>query len=138
LPIRAEGQFRGVIGLLDMKAHVWDETSRGGEWQTRDIPAELQADAEKWRHQLVDVVCQHDEVVLEKYVSEEEITGADLRRARRNGTITNDFVPILCGTAFKNKGVQPLLDAVVDYLPSPLDVPPVTGTDLKGLEELER
>src|SRR2546425_4245157 len=138
LPIGAEGLFRGVIDLLDMKAHVWDETSRGEEWQTLDIPAELQADAEKWRHQLVDVVSQHDEVVLEKYVSEEEITGADLRRALRNGTIANDFVPILCGTAFKNKGVQPLLDAVVDYLPSPLDVPPVTGTDLKGLEELER
>jgi elongation factor G len=138
LPIGAEGLFRGVIDLLDMKAHVWDETSRGEEWQTLPVPAELQADAEEWRHQLVDVVSQHDEIVLEKYVGDEEITGADLRRALRIGTIANDFVPILCGTAFKNKGVQPLLDAVVDYLPSPLDVPPVTGTDVKGLEELER
>ena len=138
LPIGAEGLFRGVIDLLDMKAHVWDETSRGEEWQTLPVPAELQAEAEAWRHQLVDVVSQHDELVLEKYVGDEEITGADLRRALRIGTIANDFVPILCGTAFKNKGVQPLLDAVVDYLPSPLDVPPVTGTDVKGLEELER
>jgi elongation factor G len=139
LPIGAEGLFRGVIDLLDMKAHVWDETTKGGEeWQTIEIPAEFAADAEHWRHQLVDVVSQHDEVVLEKYVGEEEITGADLRRALRTGTIANDFVPVLCGTAFKNKGVQPLLDAVVDYLPSPLDVPPVTGTDLKGLEEIAR
>jgi elongation factor G len=139
LPIGAEGLFKGVIDLLDMKAHVWDETTKGGEdWQTLDIPAELLADAEHWRHQLVDVVSKHDEVVLEKYVGEEEITGADLRRALRAGTIANDFVPVLCGTAFKNKGVQPLLDAVVDYLPSPLDVPPVTGTDLKGLEEIAR
>ena len=138
LPIGAEGLFRGVIDLLEMKAHVWDETSRGEDWQTTEIPAELADEAAEWRHQLIDVVSQHDEVVLEKYVGEEEITGADLRRALRNGTIANDFVPILCGTAFKNKGVQPLLDAVVDYLPSPLDVPPVMGTDLKGIEELER
>src|SRR5205085_273499 len=124
---------------LEIRAHVGDEPSKGGEeWQTIEIPADFAADAAHWRHQLVDVVSKHDEVVLEKYVGDEEITAADLRRALRNGTIANDFVPVLCGTAFKNKGVQPLLDAVVDYLPSPLDVPPVTGTDLKGLEELER
>src|SRR2546423_4738980 len=139
LPIGAEGLFRGVIDLLEMRAHVWEESSKGGEeWQTLEIPAELLADAEHWRHQLVDVVSKHDENVLEKYVGEEEITATDLRRALRTGTIANDFVPVLCGTAFKNKGVQPLLDAVVDYLPSPLDVPPVMGTDLKGIEELER
>ena len=139
LPIGAEGLFRGVIDLLEMKAHVWDETTKGGEeWQTIAIPDDLQAEAAEWRHQLVDVVSQHDEVVLERYVGEEEITASDLRRALRNGTIANDFVPVLCGTAFKNKGVQPLLDAVVDYLPSPLDVPPVTGMDLKGLEEIQR
>ncbi len=103
-----------------MKAHVWDATSRGEEWQTLDIPAELQADADHGRHELVDVVSQHDEVVLEKYVGEEEITAADLRRALRNGTIANHSCPS-CGTAFKNKGVQPLLDAVIDYLPSPLE-----------------
>src|SRR5207253_371828 len=131
--------FTGVIDLLEMKAHVWDDTSTGGEeWQTVETPAELVGAAEHWRHQLVDVVSQHDEVVLEKYVGEEEITAADLRRALRIGTIANDFVPVMCGTAFKNKGVQPLLDAVVDYLPSPLDVPPVMGTDVKGIEELER
>src|SRR4051794_37130379 len=139
LPIGAEGLFKGVIDLLEMKAHVWDDTSKGGEeWQSIEIPAELRAEADDWRHQLVDVVSKHDEVVLEKYVGEEEITATDLRRALRNGTIANDFVPVLCGTAFKNKGVQPLLDAVVDYLPSPIDVPPVTGTDLKGLEEIAR
>src|SRR4029079_14946910 len=121
LPIGAEGLFRGVIDLLELKAHVWDETSRGEEWQTLDSPEEFEADAEQWRHELVDVLSQHDEVVLEKYVGEEEITAADLRRAPRNGTTAKDFLPALGGTAFKNKGVQPLLDAVVDYLPSPLD-----------------
>ena len=93
---------------------------------------------EQWRHQLVDVVSQHDENVLEKYVGDEEITADDLRKGLRHATIEAGTVPILCGTAFKNKGVQPLLDAVVDYLPSPLDVPPVDGTDVKGEEALVR
>ncbi|MGH8992684.1 MAG: elongation factor G, partial [Acidimicrobiia bacterium] len=137
LPIGAEGLFRGVIDLLNLKALVWEE-GMGERWESTDIPADLLDEAVHWRHQLVDVVSHHDEVVLEKYVGEEEITADDLRHALRNGTIANQIVPVLCGSAFKNKGVQPLLDAVIDYLPSPLEVPPVGGTDVKGLEELER
>ncbi len=137
LPIGAESGFRGVVDLLRMKAFIWDD-GMGEEFETVDIPAELVDEAEQWRHQLVDVVSQHDENVLEKYVGEEEITADDLRKGLRHATISAGVVPILCGTAFKNKGVQPLLDAVVDYLPSPLDVPPVDGTDVKGETELVR
>src|SRR6478672_1551064 len=137
LPIGAESEFRGVVDLLQMKALVWDD-GMGEEYQTVDIPADMVDDAETWRHELIDVVSQHDENILEKYVGEEEITADDLRKGLRHATIEAGTVPILCGTAFKNKGVQPLLDAVVDYLPSPLDVPPVDGTDVKGEKELVR
>jgi elongation factor G len=137
LPIGAESEFRGVVDLLQMKALVWDD-GMGEEFEVIDIPDDLQLDAEQWRHQLVDVVSQHDENVLEKYVGDEEITADDLRKGLRHATIEAGVVPILCGTAFKNKGVQPLLDAVVDYMPSPLEVPPVDGTDVKGEEQLVR
>ena len=137
LPIGAESEFQGVVDLLSMKALVWDD-GMGESYETVDIPAALADDAETWRHQLVDVISQYDENVLEKYVSEEEITADDLRVAVRSATISGDVVPVLCGTAFKNKGVQPLLDAVVDYLPSPVDLPPVEGLDVKLEHELER
>ncbi len=137
LPIGAESEFQGVVDLLAMKALVWDD-GMGESFETVDIPAQLADDAEHWRHQLIDVVSQYDENVLEKYVSEEEITADDLRAAIRAATVSGDVVPVLCGTAFKNKGVQPLLDAVVDYLPSPLDIPAVAGTDVKLEGELER
>ena len=127
LPIGAESEFLGVIDLLEMKALVWED-GMGESYETVDIPAELQADAETWRHELVDVVSQFDENVLEKYVGDEEITAEDLRHAVRSATVAGEVVPVLCGTAFKNKGVQPLLDAVVDYLPSPVDVAAITGT----------
>ena len=137
LPIGAESEFRGVLDLLEMKALVWDD-GMGEEFETIDIPAEHADAAEAARHDMVDVLSQFDEEILEKYVGDEEITAADLRRALRASTIAGDVVPVLCGTAFKNKGVQPLLDAVVDYLPSPLDVPPVDGTDVKGDEVIHR
>ena len=137
LPIGAESEFRGVIDLLTMKALVWDD-GMGEEYEVVDIPADLVDDADTWRHELVDVVSQFDEVVLEKYVGEEEITGDDLRTAIRSATIAGDIVPILCGTAFKNKGVQPLLDAVVDYLPSPVDIPAITGSNVKTEEPMTR
>src|SRR5205823_10963861 len=98
----------------------------------------LQAQAAEYRHQLVDVLSTFDENILEKYVGDQEITADDLRKALRAGTIANHVVPVLCGSAFKNKGVQPMLDAVVDFLPSPVDLPPITGIDIKGIEELER
>ncbi len=109
-----------------MRALVWED-GMGESYDQIEIPADLRADAEHWRHELVDVVSQFDENVLEKYVGDEEITADDLRQAVRSATIAGDVVPVLCGTAFKNKGVQPLLDAVVDYLPSPVDVAAITG-----------
>ncbi|MEX2267934.1 MAG: GTP-binding protein, partial [Acidimicrobiia bacterium] len=137
LPIGAEGSFRGVIDLLEMKAIVWAD-GMGETYEVEDIPGDLVANAEHWRHELVDVVSHHDETVLEKYVGEEEITAEDLRRGLRDAAINASVVPVLCGTAFKNKGVQPLLDAVVDYLPSPLDIAAIVGTDLKSEEPVER
>jgi len=137
LPIGSESNFRGVIDLLAMKALVWDD-GMGEDWRTVDIPEDMAADADQWRHELLDVVSQFDDTVLEKYLGDEEITTEDLRRALRSATIANQCVPVLCGTAFKNKGVQPLLDAIVEYLPSPVDIPAVRGTDTKGIDELER
>jgi len=137
IPIGAEGNFRGMVDLLGMKALVWEE-GMGEKWEVTDIPDDLVADAEHWRHELVDVVSHYSDTVMEKYVEDQEITADDLRSAVRSATLANDIVPVLCGSAFKNKGVQPLLDAVVDFLPSPLDLPPVTGMDVKGIEELER
>jgi elongation factor G len=137
IPIGAEGHFRGMIDLLNMKALVWDE-GMGESWRDEAIPADMQEAADHWRHQLVDVLSNTDDDIMEKYVGDEEITTDDLRKALRRATIANQVVPVICGSAFKNKGVQPLLDAVVDYLPSPIDLPPVKGLDLKGIEELER
>jgi len=137
IPIGAEGHFRGMIDLLTMKALVWDE-GMGEIWRDEDVPVELAGQAAEWRHQLVDVLSDSDDAIMEKYVGDEEITADDLKGALRRATIANQVVPVICGSAFKNKGVQPLLDAVVDYLPSPIDLPPVKGLDLKGIEELER
>jgi elongation factor G len=140
IPIGAEGHFRGVVDLVEMHALVWsDEEGKAGEiFNTTEIPAELADEAEAYRHELIDVLSAFDENILEKYVGEEEITAEDLRAALRHGTIAGEINPILCGSAFKNKGVQPMLDAVVDYLPAPTDLPPVKGLDTKGIEELER
>jgi elongation factor G len=137
LPIGAEGHFRGCIDLIGQKALVWEE-GMGERWSVEDIPADLAAAAAAAHEDLIDVVSEFDDVVMEKYVGEEDISAEDLRRALRQGTIDNMVVPVLCGSAFKNKGVQPMLDAVVDFLPSPLDVPPTAGMDVKGIEELER
>ncbi|HWW44288.1 MAG TPA: GTP-binding protein, partial [Acidimicrobiia bacterium] len=137
LPVGAESGYRGVVDLLQMRALLWDD-GMGETFDTVEIPDELAADADKWRHALIDVVSQFDETVLEKYVTEEEITAEDLRRAIRAATLSGEVVPVLCGSAFKNKAVQPLLDAVVDYLPSPVDVPPIVGTDVKSGEPAER
>jgi elongation factor G len=140
LPIGAESEFQGVIDLLGMKALVWPEEQgeMGEKFDVVDIPEKLKADAEHWRHELVDVVSQFDENVLEKYVGDEEITAEDLRAGVRAATLSGSVVPVLCGTAFKNKGVQPLLDAVVDYLPSPLDIAAIEGVDVKTGEPIQR
>ena len=127
LPIGAEGGFRGVVDLLGQRALVWGE-GMGEHWEEVDIPESLVAEAEDARHQLVDVLSNYDDTIMEKFLADEEITADDLRRALRTATLANEVVPVLCGSAFKNKGVQPMLDAVVDYLPSPLDLPPTIGT----------
>jgi elongation factor G len=137
LPIGSESEFQGVIDLLEMKALVWDN-EMGEEWEVRDIPEAMATEAEDARHQLVDVVSNFDDVIMEKYLSEEHITADDLRRALRTATLAAAVVPVLCGSAFKNKGVQPMLDAVIDYLPSPLDLPPTEGIRPNHPEELEQ
>ncbi len=126
LPIGAEADFRGVIDLVERKALVWDE-GMGEKWDEAEVPDHMAAEVEDAHHQLVDVLSNFDDGIMEKYLAEEEILPSDLRRALRNGTLASQVVPVLCGSAFKNKGVQPMLDAVVDYLPSPLDLPPNTG-----------
>jgi elongation factor G len=136
LPIGAEAGFRGVVDLLSNRALVWDE-GMGEQWQEEAVPEGLVAQAEDARHQLVDVLSNYDDTIMEKFLADEEITAGDLRRALRTATLANEVVPVLCGSAFKNKGVQPMLDAVVDYLPSPLDLPPTVGTRPGRDEETE-
>jgi elongation factor G len=139
LPIGSESEFKGVIDLINMRALVWnDEAAKGEKYDIEEIPASLLDEAETYRHNLIDTLSNFDDNITEKYLGEEEITAADLITALRRATIAGQVVPILCGSAFKNKGVQPMLDAVVAYLPSPVDIPPTRGTDVKGVEELER
>ncbi len=140
LPIGAEGSFRGVIDLLEMRAIVWPLTddSEGAKFEVVDIPDELRAAADAARAELLETVAHVDDALLEKYLADEEITAAEIQDALRVGTLKFEFVPVLCGSAFKNKGVQPMLDAVVDYLPSPVDLPPTQGTDVKGEDTVER
>jgi elongation factor G len=137
LPIGAESEFKGVVDLIEMNALLYDDVL-GEEFHVGDIPAELADSAAHWRHELVEALSTFDDAITEKFLTDTEITPADLKRALRVGTLATKVVPILCGSAFKNKGVQPMLDAVIDFLPSPLDIPPTTGTDLKGLDEVER
>jgi elongation factor G len=136
LPVGVEGGYQGVIDLLAMQALLWDE-EMGEKWRIEEVPEALAAEAADARHQLVDVLSNYDDTIMEKYVGDQDITADDLRRGLRRATIANEVVPVLCGSAFKNKAVQPLLDAVVEYLPSPLDVPPAIGTSMKG-EPIER
>ncbi|RZT32506.1 elongation factor G [Cupriavidus agavae] len=139
VPIGAEDGFQGVVDLLEMKAIVWDEASQGVKFEYQDIPAELQATAEEWREKMVESAAEASEELMEKYLGGEELTRAEIVKALRDRTIACEIQPMLCGTAFKNKGVQRMLDAVIDFLPSPVDIPPVTGTDERDDEKkLER
>ncbi|MDP7445143.1 MAG: elongation factor G [Candidatus Poseidoniia archaeon] len=127
LPIGAGELFAGLIDLIRMKAIIYNESTLGAHFDFTDIPDDLMAEAEKARHYLVEEAATFDEHLLEKYLAEEEITADEIKNAIRRGCIENAFVPVLCGSAFKNKGIQRLLDAVVDYLPSPIDIPEVIG-----------
>ena len=138
LPIGAEADFAGIIDLVTMKALVWEGEDLGASWNEVEIPDDLKSQADEYRAELVDLLAEFDENILEKFVGEEEITIEDLKTAIRQGTLSGDCVPILTGTAFKNKGVQPLLDSVVEYLPSPLDLPPVEGVEPRSEEVTKR
>ena len=127
LPIGAGDIFTGIIDLTSMKAILYNESSLGAHFEIGDIPSDMLEEAEKWRHHLIEETASYDEDLLEKYLAEEEITENELKTAIRKGCLDNTFVPTLCGSAFKNKGVQRLLDAVVDFLPSPLDIGEISG-----------
>jgi elongation factor G len=127
LPLGVEQDFTGVIDLVEMKARVWPDKGMGEEWEDREIPESDRARAEEWRHRLFEQLADHDAELMEKYVHEQEPTLDELRRAVRAATLAAQGTPVLCGSAFKNKAIQPLLDAIVAYLPSPVDVPPVSG-----------
>jgi len=138
IPIGQEDAHRGVVDLVEMKAIVYKD-DLGQDFEVTDVPAELAEQAQEYHHQLIDAVSNFDDEVLEAYLTDENSVTADmLRRAIRAGTLADEITPVLLGSAFKNKGVQPLLDAVIDYLPSPLDVPAIQGTDPKTDGELER
>ena len=139
LPIGAESDFKGLIVLLEMKAYIYDEEDRLGQHiSVEDIPADMQEKAEEYRMEMIEHIVETDEELMEKYLNEEELTIDELKRGIRKGTIDNTIVPVVCGTSYKNKGVQKLLDAIVDYMPSPLDVPAITGINPKTEEEEER
>jgi elongation factor G len=138
LPVGQEEHFRGVLDLVEMQGVVWED-DLGTKVATIEIPEGLREQAEEYHHQLIDAVAEHDEELLETYLLDEaSVTPEMIRRALRKATLAIAITPVLCGSAFKNKGVQPLLDAVVDYLPSPLDVPPVHGIDPRTGKELSR
>ncbi|MDH3471072.1 MAG: elongation factor G [Acidimicrobiia bacterium] len=134
IPIGAEGDFVGVVDLVEMKAHIW-AADDGSVWNTVEIPAEMMDSANEWRGKMIEACADVDDKLLEKYLEELDITPDEVRSAVRAATLQQVFVPVLCGSAFKNKGVQPLLDAVIDYLPSPVDLPPIQGFSPKNHDE---
>ena len=138
LPIGAENKFAGVVDLIKMKAVVWDEETLGAKFHEEDVPADLADRAIEFREKLIELAVEQDEAAMEAYLEGNEPDEATLKKLIRKGTCENAFVPIFCGSAFKNKGVQPLLDGVVDYLPSPIDVPPIKGIDVKSGDETVR
>ncbi|MGE8588819.1 MAG: GTP-binding protein, partial [Alcaligenes sp.] len=137
LPVGAEDHFEGVIDLVKMKAIIWDDASQGVKFQYVDIPAAMQDEAQKWHDKMVEKAAEANETLLEKYLSGETLTEDEIKQGLRARTIANEIVPMLCGSAFKNKGVQAMLDAVIDYMPSPLDVPAIKGHDERD-GEIER
>ena len=127
LPIGAEENFRGVVDLLKMKAILWDDETQGMRYEEADIPDDMQADCAEWREKLVEAAAEGDEELLEKFLNDGDLTIEEIRRGIRARTLANQIVPVLCGSAFKNKGVQAMLDAVIEYMPSPIDVPSIRG-----------
>jgi elongation factor G len=132
IPIGAEEKFEGVIDLLRMKAIYWDEGTQGTKFELRDVPGALQAEAKEWREKMVEAAAEADEELMNKYLEAGELSEDEVKRGLRLRTIASEIVPMLCGSAFKNKGVQAMLDAIVDYMPAPTDIPPVKGETVKG------
>ncbi len=138
LPVGDEEKFDGIIHLVEMKRYRWLDDSLGAKFEIEEIPADMREKADKYRKELVEAVAEFDDDVMQKYLDGKEITEEELKTCIRKGTISNKFNPVFCGSAFKNKGVQPLLDAVINYLPSPLDIPPVKGHNADTGEEETR
>ncbi|MFO3150068.1 elongation factor G, partial [Legionella pneumophila serogroup 1] len=137
LPIGAEEEFKGVIDLIKMKAIHWDEENKGMTFKYVDIPADLKATCEEYRAHIIEAAAEYSEELMEKYLEGEEFTEVEIKKALRHLTITNKVVPVFCGSAFKNKGVQAVLDGVIEYLPSPTDIPDIQGVDEHG-DEIHR
>jgi len=129
VPIGAEENFKGVVDLVRMKAIYWDDASQGMKFQLEDVPAELADVCEEWREKMIEAAAEANEDLMNRYLEGGELSIEDIKYGIRQRTIAGEIVPMLCGTAFKNKGVQAMLDAVIDFLPSPVDIPPVKGTD---------
>ncbi|HYL26129.1 MAG TPA: elongation factor G [Burkholderiales bacterium] len=138
LPIGAEDKFAGVIDLVSMQGIYWDEASQGMKFERREIPAELIDQAKEWREKMVEAAAEANEELMNKYLETGKLSVEELKKGLRVRTINNEIVPMLCGSAFKNKGVQAMLDAVIDYLPSPIDIPPVKGENEKGEPEVRK
>src|ERR1700674_3410637 len=139
LPIGSEEKFTGVIDLVENRALVWDEDRLGANYRVEEIPADLKESARGWREKMIETLADHDERIMEMFLEgKEEPSPEQIRTAARRATLNIEAIPVLMGSAFRNKGVQPMLDAVVDYLPSPLDVPPMMGVDPKGNEVLRK
>ena len=134
VPIGAEDNFKGVVDLIKMKAIIWDDASHGMKFEYQDIPAELQDTAKEWREKMVEAAAEANEELMNKYLEEGALSEEDIKKGLRIRTIATEIQPMMCGTAFKNKGVQRMLDAVIDFLPSPADIPPVAGHDLDDNE----
>jgi len=137
LPIGAEDKFEGVVDLVRMRAIYWDDSSQGTKFELRDIPAHLADEAAEWREKMLETAAEANEELMHKYLDEGDLSVEDVKEGLRLRTIANEIVPMLCGSAFKNKGVQAMLDAVIDYMPSPVDIPPVKGR-LENGEEATR
>ncbi|MDT8377204.1 MAG: elongation factor G [Mariprofundaceae bacterium] len=138
IPIGNEENFKGVVDLVRMKAIVWNDEAMGAEYSVEDIPADLVAQAEEYRERLLDAVLAYDEALMEKYLEGEDVPEEPLKECIRKAVLAIEVIPVLCGTAFKNKGVQTLLDAVVDYMPAPVDVPAIRGHLVDSEEEVTR
>ncbi len=136
LPIGAESEFAGIVDLVEMRAILYKDETKGAKFEVGDVPEEMREEAQKAREFLIECISEGDDVLMEKYLSGEALSVAEIKQGLRRGTIAMEIFPVLCGSAFKNKGVQPLLDAVIEYLPSPLDIPSIKGTDPSKKEEV--